>query len=146
MEETSNYQLNQWESTDRILMEDFNADNAKIDAALAAAGNCRIVIGSYVGTGTSGKNNPNTLTFDFEPMVIFMDVTTRVGGSAITNSGPGYSIFFRGVEECNNANGKGLVTTWDGNSVSWYYDSSASDSVKQQYNTNNQIYYYIAMG
>ena len=31
---TTNYQLSQWESTDRILMEDFNSDNAKIDAAL----------------------------------------------------------------------------------------------------------------
>lgn len=36
MAETGNYQLNQWEKTDRIQMEDFNADNAKIEAALAA--------------------------------------------------------------------------------------------------------------
>ena len=36
MEHTTNYQLSQWETTDRILMADFNADNAKIDAALAA--------------------------------------------------------------------------------------------------------------
>ena len=34
MTKTTNYQLNQWEKTDRILMEDFNADNAIIDAAL----------------------------------------------------------------------------------------------------------------
>ena len=34
MTKTTNYQLNQWEKTDRILMEDFNADNAKVDAAL----------------------------------------------------------------------------------------------------------------
>ncbi len=31
---TDNYALSQWERSDRILMEDFNADNAKIDAAL----------------------------------------------------------------------------------------------------------------
>ena len=37
MNQTANYQLNQWEKPDRILMEDFNADNAKIDAALKAA-------------------------------------------------------------------------------------------------------------
>ena len=36
MGETGNYQLKQWEKTDRIQMEDFNADNAKIEAALAA--------------------------------------------------------------------------------------------------------------
>lgn len=32
---TTNYQLNQWEPTDQVLRTDFNADNAKIDAALA---------------------------------------------------------------------------------------------------------------
>ena len=34
MNKTANFQLNQWEKTDRILMDDFNADNAKIDAAM----------------------------------------------------------------------------------------------------------------
>ena len=36
MKQTQNYQLSQWEKTDRIEMEDFNEDNRKIDAALAA--------------------------------------------------------------------------------------------------------------
>ena len=36
MRETSNYKLSQWDKTDRIEMEDFNEDNQKIDAALAA--------------------------------------------------------------------------------------------------------------
>ena len=34
MKQTQNYQLNQWEKTDRIKMEDFNGDNSKVDAAL----------------------------------------------------------------------------------------------------------------
>jgi len=34
MKKTTNYQLNQWEMTDRIQMADFNHDNEKIDAAL----------------------------------------------------------------------------------------------------------------
>ena len=33
---TTNYNLNQWEATDKVLRTDFNADNAKIDAALKA--------------------------------------------------------------------------------------------------------------
>ena len=32
---TTNYRLCQWERSDKVLMDDFNADNAKIDAALA---------------------------------------------------------------------------------------------------------------
>ena len=41
MRKTANYQLNQWDPGDRILREEFNADNARIDAAIAAvkAGN-----------------------------------------------------------------------------------------------------------
>ena len=36
MNATTNYQLSQWEAEDRVLRTDFNADNAKIDAALKA--------------------------------------------------------------------------------------------------------------
>ena len=36
MQHTQNYQLSRWEKDDRIMMEDFNADNEAIDAALAA--------------------------------------------------------------------------------------------------------------
>lgn len=35
MNRTASYDLCQWEKNDQILMEDFNADNAKIEAALA---------------------------------------------------------------------------------------------------------------
>lgn len=35
MKQTEKYQLNQWELTDRIQMEDFNDNNLKIEAALA---------------------------------------------------------------------------------------------------------------
>ena len=33
--QTANYDLNQWLSTDQVLRTDFNTDNAKLDAALA---------------------------------------------------------------------------------------------------------------
>ena len=59
MNKTANFQLTQWEKTDRILMEEFNSDNEKIDTALkasadgvaalqtalASCGNCKIVYG-----------------------------------------------------------------------------------------------------
>ena len=36
MKKTTNYQLNQWDAEDRILREDFNQDNKKLDDAIAA--------------------------------------------------------------------------------------------------------------
>ena len=59
MTKTTNYQLNQWAKSDRIMMDDFNSDNQKIDAALKAAfDSTRIVHGSYVGDGTTDRVVP----------------------------------------------------------------------------------------
>ena len=44
MQKTTNYQLNQWVKSDRIQMEDFNSDNAKIDAALKALEDTQTVV------------------------------------------------------------------------------------------------------
>ena len=41
--QTTNYQLNQWEPTDQVQRTDFNADNAKIDAALAVLGHAQVL-------------------------------------------------------------------------------------------------------
>ena len=39
MRKTANYDLCQWDPEDRILREDFNSDNEKIDEAIAGANN-----------------------------------------------------------------------------------------------------------
>ena len=86
MNKTTNFQLTQWEKTDRIMMEDFNRDNAAIDAALksnadkaaalqtalAGAGNCEIGMISYTGTGKNGDSNPTTVTFPKMPAGFFL--------------------------------------------------------------------------
>ena len=86
MNKTANFQLTQWEKTDRIMMEDFNRDNAAIDTALkgnadkaaalqtalAGAGNCEIGMISYTGTGKNGDSNPTTVTFPKMPAGFFL--------------------------------------------------------------------------
>ena len=72
MTQTPNFHLNQWSPEDYVRRTDFNADNAKIDAALAAAGNCRIVTGSYTGTGKYGYTNKNSLTLPFSPVLLLI--------------------------------------------------------------------------
>lgn len=86
MNKTANFQLTQWEKTDRILMEEFNSDNEKIDTALksnadgvaalqtalAGAGNCEIGLISYTGTGKSGDSAPTTVTFPKMPAGFFL--------------------------------------------------------------------------
>ena len=90
MQQTSHYQLNQWDAEDRIQREDFNADNMKTDQALAQQrdelvaltaaaalyGNCKIVYGSYTGTGKYGSSNQNQLTFSAKPLLVIVEPET----------------------------------------------------------------------
>ena len=46
-------------------------------------GYTKIVTGSYVGTGTHGANNPNSLTFDFVPFAIYIIGQTVNGAFSI---------------------------------------------------------------
>ena len=73
---TTNYDLNQWEGTDRVLRTEFNADNAKIDAALKAnadavaaleatisqKGNCTVLHSTYTGDGWYGEDHPSGIS------------------------------------------------------------------------------------
>ena len=66
MNHTQNYQLSQWEATDKVQRTDFNADNAKIDAAISKCGNCRVRVSTYIGDGEQTR----THTFDRTPVLI----------------------------------------------------------------------------
>lgn len=138
---TPNYNLSQWEKTDQVLMEDFNADNAKIDAALnglrsslngkastsalsglqstvsglsttlGSKGNCILYTTTYRGTGKYGEENPSSLTFPHRPMVVFL----VSGRSRLT--------LVRGAASwCDTqGGGSGVVdVTWGERSVQWY--------------------------
>ena len=65
MEHTSNYELSKWAESDRILMEDFNMDHDKIDAALAALNLQHVYTGTYVGDYSSGRTIPLPFTPKF---------------------------------------------------------------------------------
>lgn len=153
MEQTPNYALSQWDEQDRILREDFNANNVKVEqalvaqadtlaqhtAALALRGNCRVVCGSYTGTGTYGADNPNTLTLDFAPQIIFISALTATT----------YSVAMQGHEHiAATGSSKDCVLTWSGNTVSWYYNGSAAlvDEATAQLNDKGTVYSFFAFG
>ena len=156
MQKTENYQLNQWNKTDRIQMEDFNADNAKIDAALAGmadtqnalqaamanCGNCKIWTTTYTGNGGNGSGSPNTLTFPNAPLLVSI-----CGGSS--NSWGAYAkkmgLILQGshlfVPQATTA--AQWPTTWsaDGKNVSWY---TMNSNAEEQLNTAGSIYTVVA--
>ncbi len=93
MTHTQNYNLTQWDAADRILRADFNADNAALDAALAAhdaqlakLGNCGIEVYPYTGTGTYGTEHPTVIRFSRMPafflLIGYHILLTGTGGAA----------------------------------------------------------------
>ena len=147
MNKTPNYQLNQWDKSDRIQMEDFNADNAKIEAALASqsqaiSGMLKVASGTYVGTGVYNTGNETTLTFDITPLAII--ITADISG----NTSGGGTVFLAGQSRSsglgNNYNGAGLgiVATWGTNSLSWY----SYETADRQLNKANTTYHYLVLG
>ena len=148
MNHTQNYNLSQWVKSDQVKMEDFNADNAKIDAAikaeadaraaetaalsagLALKGNCQIQIGSYIGNGQCGQEHPTSYTF---PVMPAMFIIFRPGGSypMIAKGNANVAIVINGSND--------LTLTWDGNTVSWY-----GVSANGQYNAREGTYTVVA--
>lgn len=105
----------------------------------------QIATGSYVGTGTYGANNPNTLTFDFEPKLVViksnisMALISNWQKTAATNNCPMFHI--QKVTGDSNYF-VGIVCTFSGNTIS-YYNTSAP---VHQLNAKGTIYTYVAIG
>ena len=170
MKKTDNYSLPQWEKQDFIKMEDFNDLTQKTDAALkanadatatglnaeiaargeavaaisknlgAAGHNCRIAWGSYTGTGTTGETSPNTLQFDFCPVLVL------IGDTKATSAPRNPTVFLRDrIKVCADpAGGNGLlVATWSDNALSWY---CRSDNAYYQLNGSGELYRYAVIG
>ncbi len=111
-----------------------------------------IVTGSYAGTGTYGSGNPNSLTFDFKPKIVWIYAFTSVSASTLlrtVESGGSnvipfdiipntytkyFGFYYSGGSD--NAYGKR-----DGNTLYWY-----NNSAYYQMNNTNRTYYYIAIG
>ncbi len=135
---TQNFSLSQWLPEDSFKREDFNADNAAIDAAL---GSClRAMTGSYVGTGTYGSTNQNTLTFDHTPKLVIINSMGKTGtGSCVFIWGTAGAIMTTTSSSSKEA--YLLVTTYSGNTVSWY----STEGAYLQLNYNSNPYNYIAL-
>ena len=109
MNYTQKYQLCQWEETDRILRTDFNADNARLEAALLARP-CQFYTSSYVGAAQQS----HTLLFPKKPMLVF--ILSSIG-FAITAYGFD-RICFSGVGDSGHV----IYMEWSGYTCTWSDD------------------------
>ena len=161
---TTNYDLNQWEGTDKVLRTEFNQDNAKIDAALKAnadaiaaeaaarasadtaleaslvgKGNCQIETFAYTGTGTAGAGNPTRLNFNRPPVAVILyssyNQVTLISGQTY------YPIITRPVNNSAQTSMIDITVTWSGNQVSFYH----YDTPRYQFNEKDRDYWGFAL-
>ena len=119
----------------------------------------RVILGSYVGTGKTGKSNPNQITLA-EPFKILCIYGMQRPDSyqSIDNSGNGntsviipssiipteYTSGFGFFYSSNSRDSYGKKSA-DGKTFSWYYDYTPSDAATVQLNLSQVVYHYYAI-
>lgn len=102
----------------------------------------KIATGSYVGTGKYGKNNPNSLTFDFTPKAVFIfgtKASNDTGSSMMYSWGDdSFTLIYASY---SGASPSGTASV-SGNTMSWYDTSKALS----QCNQSSRTYNYLAIG
>lgn len=98
----------------------------------------KVEVGSYVGTGTYGSSNPNSLTFGFKPKIWGWYASSSNNNTYI-NYMIGYSFPFGINTRSGSSN---IYISYVDSTVSWYHTGSASN----QNNSVGTIYYYYAIG
>lgn len=116
-----------------------NADIANktyVDTAVSVA--AKIATGSYVGTGTYGSSNKNTLNFTFNPKIVILSGLSMSYSTVIFTQGADSA--FNEMQSYVTASTQ--YVTWGTNTISWYnnYDATC------QFNSSGQTYRYTAIG
>ena len=137
---TANYNLCQWEATDQVQRTDFNADNAKIDAALSALDSAMVKIftGTYVGDGEESR----FISVPFPPKAVFL--CTQYGRTLReTGDGQVYGGLALAGHPLEHKNSQGAVISDTGFTVFNYpIDNLASVRLNEAQTT----YHYIVIG
>lgn len=102
----------------------------------------RVQVVSYVGTGTYGSSNPNSLTFDFVPKAVFVVGTQYSDGDGIAIMPMIYGYGFSN-RSLNDVNANYCIVTWNKKNVTWYAFSSNAVS---QSNSQGGKYFAVAIG
>lgn len=97
----------------------------------------RVQVLSYVGTGTYGSSNPNSLTFDFVPKIVVIQSSTENSkyGSCIVLNGTKQAITYPSTDYTSEF-------SWNKKTVSWYNQ----DGSDYQLNKSNAKYTAVAIG
>jgi hypothetical protein len=107
----------------------------------------RIATGSYVGTGSYGASNPNSLTFGFEPKLVMLTVQKNAGSGDMFLPMGGWwqaGFLWHTGTAASRIDGTSNMTYFNvnKNTLSWY----STVSPRAQLNDSSRTYEYVAIG
>lgn len=109
----------------------------------------RVQVVSYVGTGTYGSSNPNSLTFDFVPKLVFISATNTERTMGIF-SRSGFGIMLQaGPSSSSNTSMYSYLyeIKWKNKTLSWYATKTAyTEPSMCQLNKSGAKYTAVAIG
>ena len=123
-----------------------------LSSDFSTLGFTKIQTGSYIGTGTYGENNPNTLTFNFAPKLLWFVASYNSSQNKVEQFG-GYDILssdalttsmnkYEFTGSYSHVDYSYASKSSDGKTFSWY--NTAGDN--QQFNTQGTKYYWLILG
>lgn len=153
MQQTEKYQLNLIDPSDDFSPEPLNQNMETVDVQLSdhdarltnltadvhpgAPGQiARVATGTYVGEGACGPDHPNSLTFDFKPVLVFVRSADEFN----------YHILMRPSQKSASNSGANVDVTWGERSVTWNYSSKESPFIVYQCNSKDVTYTYTVIG
>ena len=169
---TTNYRLCQWEASDKVLRAEFNADNAKIDAAIQAVEDRMTSALSGKASASALDTLKNTVSSQGSALELrnCRFVTGSYTGSGLCGEGKANTLTFpyKPVFVCvTSADYVGSfcavreqlllfhivsgdqvkqVVSWGTRSLSWYnVENFSAPSADKQLNGKNKTYYYFAL-
>lgn len=102
----------------------------------------RVQFVSYVGTGTYGSSNPNSLTFDFVPKMVIVVSTTTNDPRPSNNGWENMLLWVTGIYR-TRVSGAYVPFSQNGKTLSWHSGSNGSN---YQCNVSGAKYTAIAIG
>lgn len=106
----------------------------------------KIETGSYVGTGTFGYQNQNSLTFGFTPKLVIITGGSYRGVAVIPYDGQDAPVHFTTSSSTWKITRSENVISWYDRSNQSANGSTGSSSANTQMNESGKTYYYTAIG
>ena len=141
MKQTTNYQLPQWEESDRIMMRDFNDMTAKIDGAIAALPMLQV----FTYTGDGQETREIDLGLKPRAVLVFIKGSRTYSFSSTSTSYTGGLALDGSPAETNEHNGATyhIVEITENGFRVMRKDADARVYVSS--NIDGSVYHYIAI-